>query len=297
MVQCFALQESDLPEPGQLQLSPLHRGWQTRKGTVQKVDRIYAGDGKVGYLVYADGERFLLDLERDETLGSPAPGSPALSPLGQAPSPRCLYRGTVNSEPESLAAFNLCGALRGLFAVGRSRYTVSPLSGSGSTGLLPFGGAADQVPHLFTRDRFSFQSPSAEASRCEIRSPAGQPAARIPQTRSSGRSRRSVSRLRHVELLLVADQSMSHKYGDKVRHYLLTLASIASKLFGHASIENPVRLAVVRIIVLTGNDQGPVISKNAASTLHNFCRWQHKQNQVDPDHAEHYDAAILFTRE
>ncbi|XP_043557329.1 A disintegrin and metalloproteinase with thrombospondin motifs 5 [Chiloscyllium plagiosum] len=300
MLHCFAVQEPDLPVAGQLQLSPLQRGWRRRKGPVQKVDRIYAGDGKVGYLVYADGERFLLDLERDEALGSPSPGSPALSPLAQAPSPRCLYRGTVNSEPESLAVFNLCGALRGFFAVGHSRYTVSPLlTGSGSAGLLPFGGAADRAPtpHFFTRDRFSFETPSAELGRCEIRTPSGQPPARSPQPRSSGRSRRSVSRLRHVELLLVADQSMSQKYGDRVRHYLLTLASIASKLFGHASIENPVRLAVVRIIVLTENHQGPAISKNAASTLQNFCKWQHKQNQVDTDHEEHYDAAILFTRE
>ncbi|KAJ8350971.1 hypothetical protein SKAU_G00261010 [Synaphobranchus kaupii] len=87
---------------------------------------------------------------------------------------------------------------------------------------------------------------------------------------SGKRRRRSVSRARHVELLLVADESMSKKYGKDLNHYLLTLASIASKLYGHASIENPIRLSVVKV---------------------------NQQNPLDDDHQDHHDAAILFTRQ
>ncbi|XP_078416477.1 A disintegrin and metalloproteinase with thrombospondin motifs 5 [Cetorhinus maximus] len=316
---CLAAEQPPLPEPVQgslnrqpehRQLFPPRRAGRRRSGLVHNVDRIYSGDGKVGYILYADGRRFLLDLERDEA-ANPS-GSSA-----RAPGSPCYHRGTVDSRPESLAVFDLCGGLRGFFAVGRSRYTVSPLAVAGAVagaGVQPlFGDTAAKVLHVFTRDRFSFQTLS-QPSRCET--PAlglkesqggdgdgdgvGAGHAKHPQAvpgQAAGRSRRSVSRARHVELLLVADQSMSQKYGRNIRHYLLTLASIASKLFGHASIENPVRLAVVNIVVVTEVAKGPEVSKNAAATLKNFCRWQHQLNQLGDGHAEHHDAAILFTRE
>uniref|UniRef100_A0A8C5TKU0 ADAM metallopeptidase with thrombospondin type 1 motif 5 n=1 Tax=Malurus cyaneus samueli TaxID=2593467 RepID=A0A8C5TKU0_9PASS len=111
------------------------------------------------------------------------------------------------------------------------------------------------------------------------------------------RRRRSVSRARQVELLLVADASMVRKYGKGLQHYLLTLASIASRLYAHASLENHVRLAVVKVVALGDKDKGLEVNRNAATTLKNFCKWQHQHNRLDDDHEEHYDAAILFTRE
>ena len=51
-----------------------------------------------------------------------------------------------------------------------------------------------------------------------------------------------------VELLLVADSSMARMYGRGLQHYLLTLASIANRLYSHASIENHIRLAVVKVV-------------------------------------------------
>jgi hypothetical protein len=100
-----------------------------------------------------------------------------------------------------------------------------------------------------------------------------------------------------VELLLVADASMARMYGRGLQHYLLTLASIANRLYSHASIENHIRLAVVKVVVLGDKDKSLEVSKNAATTLKNFCKWQHQHNQLGDDHEEHYDAAILFTRE
>lgn len=106
-----------------------------------------------------------------------------------------------------------------------------------------------------------------------------------------------MSRARQVELLLVADASMARKYGKGLQHYLLTLASIASRLYAHASLENHVRLAVVKVVVLGEKEKGLEVNRNAATTLKNFCKWQHQHNRLDDDHDEHYDAAILFTRE
>ncbi|XP_072369255.1 A disintegrin and metalloproteinase with thrombospondin motifs 5 [Scyliorhinus torazame] len=304
LLPCLAAGQPDLPEPAASSPAgrPGHRDWRRRSGLVHSVDRIYSGDGKVGYILYADGKRFLLDLERDEAVTSSHLGAALqLAPLaaGDGPSGHCYYRGTVDSQPESLAVFNLCGGLDGFFAVGRSRYTVSPLLRPGARHRQLFGG--DAVLHRFSRDRFTFRT-LAQPSRCETpasgpREGGGHWGQQRAPGRAAGRSKRSVSRARHVELLLVADQSMARKYGRDIQHYLLTLASIASKLFGHASIENPVRLAVVNITVITELGKGPHINKNAAATLKDFCRWQHKQNQLGDGHAGHHDAAILFTRE
>lgn len=42
--------------------------------------------------------------------------------------------------------------------------------------------------------------------------------------------------------------------------------------------------------------EGPVISFNAATTLHNFCLWQQTQNVLDDAHPAHHDTAVLITR-
>lgn len=244
------------------------------RGAVRRLDPTYAGGGRAGYVLYAGGQRFLLDLERD--------------------GPRCHYRGTVDGSPRSLAVFNLCGGLDGFFAVGSSRYTVRPARRvpRGEAGARIYGEGPARAPHVFRRERFSFETVPARTS-CETRDPA-RPAGGDGRRR---RRRRSVSRARQVELLLVADASMVRKYGKGLQHYLLTLASIASRLYAHASLENHVRLAVVKVVALGDKEKGLEVNRNAATTLKNFCKWQHQHNRLDDDHEEHYDAAILFTRE
>uniref|UniRef100_A0A8C3PFG0 Peptidase M12B propeptide domain-containing protein n=1 Tax=Chrysemys picta bellii TaxID=8478 RepID=A0A8C3PFG0_CHRPI len=232
-----------------LLLSSNKRGQRKASGLVQNIDQIYSGGGKVGYLLYAGGSRFLLDLERDELVG---PQAPVQHPRGWA---HCYYRGTVDGSPQSLAVFNLCGGLDGYFAVKHARYTVKPL--------LRAKGAAPRRVY-------------------------GPGSALIPAALAPGP---------FVELLLVADGSMAKKYGKGLQHYLLTLATIASRLYGHASIENPIRLAVVKVVVLGDKEKGLEVNKNAATTLKNFCKWQHQHNPLEDEHEEHYDAAILFTRE
>ncbi|XP_076008631.1 A disintegrin and metalloproteinase with thrombospondin motifs 5 [Genypterus blacodes] len=297
-------------------------------GVVRTVDRIYHGGGKVGYLVYLDESRFQLDMERDESVQS------VLAEMGDsyAPPPQeCVYRGTVDSNPESLAVFNLCGGgLEGFFAVNHARYTVTPIvraKGHEHDVRALQDKDADSALHVFTRESFSFEAMRDGRESCGTRDGlrgrrrrgrgkggrSGQEVdaddhgahgrrqwsrfigATMPET--GKRRKRSVSRARHVELLLVADESMMKKYGKDLHHYLLTLASVASKLYGHASIENPIRLSVVKVSTVTEKEKGLEVTKNAAATLKSFCKWQNQQNPLDDDHQHHHDAAILFTRQ
>lgn len=307
-------------------------------GVVRTIDRIYNGGGKVGYLVYLDGSRFQLDMERDESVLSHQPSHQyGLAMIGGNPAPSqrdCMYRGTVDSNPESLAVFNLCGGgLEGFFAVKHARYTITPIvraKGHERDTRALQDKDAESALHVFTRERFTFEAMRVGRESCGTRDKrrgrrdaAGKRRrrgrgkgrreregvadghgsqgrgrwSRLSKADTGTRHKRSVSRARHVELLLVADETMTKKYGKDLNHYLLTLASIASKLYGHASIENPIRLSVMKVTTVTDKEKGLEVTKNAAATLRSFCKWQNQQNPLDDDHQHHHDAAILFTRQ
>lgn len=69
------------------------------------------------------------------------------------------------------------------------------------------------------------------------------------------RSKRSVSRARHVEALVVADRTMMafHQDGD-VETYLLTIMNMVSALYLDPSIGNFINVVVVRIILMEEDD-------------------------------------------
>ncbi|OAD60301.1 A disintegrin and metalloproteinase with thrombospondin motifs 7 [Eufriesea mexicana] len=120
------------------------------------------------------------------------------------------------------------------------------------------------------------------------------------QTKRWQRSRRSISRPRHVEALVVADTTMMafHQDGD-VETYLLTIMNMVSSLYLDPTIGNFINVVVVRIILVEEDDaeQGLDITVNADRTLYNFCKWQQKLNPADDSHPNHHDVAILVTRE
>uniref|UniRef100_G3PQJ7 ADAM metallopeptidase with thrombospondin type 1 motif 5 n=1 Tax=Gasterosteus aculeatus TaxID=69293 RepID=G3PQJ7_GASAC len=272
-------------------------------GVVRTIDRIYHGGGKVGYLVYLDGSRFQLDLERDElVLSHHFSPQYVLAMMGgshAALQRECVYRGTVDSKPESLAVFNLCrGGLEGFFAVDHARYTIAPIiraKGQEHDMRALQDKDAESALHVFTRESFSFEAMREGRESCGTRDGRrgrGDAAGRrraaehgaLERTRWSrlaraaaaehgARSKRSVSRARHVELLLVADETMVQKYGKDLNHYLLTLASIASKLYGHASIENPIRLSVVRVAVVTEKEKGLDLACEHVTSLDSALSW------------------------
>ncbi|KAJ9585999.1 hypothetical protein L9F63_020363, partial [Diploptera punctata] len=113
------------------------------------------------------------------------------------------------------------------------------------------------------------------------------------------RWRRSVSKERHVEALLVADTSMMtfHQDGD-VETYILTIMNMVSAMYRDASIGNSINVVVVRIILLEddASERELDIKVNADETLQSFCKWQMNQNHPDDSHPNHHDVAILITR-
>uniref|UniRef100_A0A667ZAM2 ADAM metallopeptidase with thrombospondin type 1 motif, 15a n=1 Tax=Myripristis murdjan TaxID=586833 RepID=A0A667ZAM2_9TELE len=119
----------------------------------------------------------------------------------------------------------------------------------------------------------------------------------ISPLNSTSRSKRFASIPRYVETLVVADESMAQFHGDDLKHYLLTLMSVAARLYKHPTILNSINIVVVKFMVLNEADKGPKVSGNAAMTLRNFCTWQKKMNKNTDKHPEYWDTAILFTKQ
>lgn len=82
-----------------------------------------------------------------------------------------------------------------------------------------------------------------------------------------------------------------------IQHYILTLVSVAAQLYKHPSIKNPVHMVVVKMVVVEDEEVGPSLSNNGGVALRNFCAWQQQFNPASQRHPEHYDTALLFTRE
>lgn len=114
---------------------------------------------------------------------------------------------------------------------------------------------------------------------------------------SSSLSQRFASLSRFVETLVVADDTMAAFHGAGLKRYLLTVMAAAAKAFKHPSIRNPVSLVVTRVVVLGPGREGPPVGPSAAQTLHHFCAWQQGLNTPDDLDPDHFDTAILFTRQ
>ncbi|XP_029473156.1 A disintegrin and metalloproteinase with thrombospondin motifs 20 [Rhinatrema bivittatum] len=114
---------------------------------------------------------------------------------------------------------------------------------------------------------------------------------------SHTRTKRFLSYPRFVEVMLTADAKMVHHYGQNLEHYILTLMSIVAAIYKDPSIGNLINIMIVKLVVIHNEQEGPSISFDAATTLHNFCVWQQIQNIPDDTHPSHHDTAVLITRE
>ncbi|XP_015273541.1 PREDICTED: A disintegrin and metalloproteinase with thrombospondin motifs 1 [Gekko japonicus] len=262
------------------------------------------------YRLDAFGQRFSLELQPDSSflapdltlqyVGSrPQSGEEAEEPEqpGDADLSTCFYAGTVNGDPVSAAALSLCGGIRGAFYLRGVEYLIQPANVS----LLQ--GETKLQLHVLRRrlQRNLHQGGGTKCGVTDSSSPlfvdVQQPQHVLRAGHGNTRKKRFVSSPRYVETLLVADQSMAEFHGSGLKHYLLTLMSVAAKLYKHPSIRNSISLVVVKIMVIYDEQKGPDISSNAALTLRNFCSWQKQHNSPSDRHAEHYDTAILFTRQ
>ncbi|XP_027724545.1 A disintegrin and metalloproteinase with thrombospondin motifs 12 [Vombatus ursinus] len=110
-------------------------------------------------------------------------------------------------------------------------------------------------------------------------------------------SRRSISKERWVETLVVADRKMIDYHGsDSVESYILTIMNMVTGLFHNPSIGNAIHIVVVRLILLEEEEQGLKIVHHADKTLASFCKWQKSINPKSDLNPAHHDVAVLLTR-
>lgn len=254
-------------------------------------------------------------------------------------SSKCHYRGFIQGHVNSRVALSACDGLTGVLHGEHGQFWLEPVSRFGEdagerTGEHKGERAATHTsvasgrPHLVFRRSAAVEVGASRKRRrkkkkkyeknCGTREPRRltethlewQTQAGLVQVQGRGRrkhqvkrlqrSKRSVSRARHVEALVVADTTMMafHQDGD-VETYLLTIMNMVSSLYLDPTIGNFINVVVVRIILMEEDEaeQGLNITINADKTLYNFCKWQQKLNPGDDSHPNHHDVAILVTRE
>lgn len=90
---------------------------------------------------------------------------------------------------------------------------------------------------------------------------------------------------------------MARMYGEGLQHYLLTLMAVVAGVYRDPSVRNLLNVVVVRMLVLDSDSDGPLVSSNAGLTLRSFCAWQRRFNPHSDRHPDHFDTALLFTRQ
>ncbi|XP_035201993.1 A disintegrin and metalloproteinase with thrombospondin motifs 8 [Oxyura jamaicensis] len=247
--------------------------------------RLPAPSGQLALRLAAFGRAVVLRLRPDASFLAPRLRLQRLGggrrPPGRA-SPRrgCFYAGTVEGRPDAPAALSRCGPAAGLRA--------AFLLDGAAYELLPLGTPAPGPPWRRLHRLQRRAAPTAARPR---------PPAAAGPAEPLRRPRRFVSEARYVETLLVADASMVRFYGEDVENHVLTLMSLAARIYKHPSLKNAINLVVVKVLVVDDEAAGPEVSDNGGLTLRNFCSWQQQFNPVSDRHPEHYDTAILLTRQ
>ncbi|CAG5957760.1 unnamed protein product [Menidia menidia] len=280
---------------------------------------------RVHYRIDAFGERFHLNLSADSSFISP---SYTVTHLGaergngteRSDMRHCFFRGHVNARSEHAAALSLCAGLVGTFTTHLGEYFLEPL-------LNAAGEEYDDEhnkPHLVYRHQRKgnvsspgepcaasgkSESPASPESRGNMGEELDSLRATIDdQYRSDGNStggptaskrrpKRFLSYPRYVELMVTADAKMVRHHGSNLEHYILTIMSVVAAVYRDPSVGNLINIMVVKLVIIHNEQEGPTVSFNAATTLHNFCVWQQSQNVQDDSHPSHHDTALLITRE
>ncbi|KAG8523191.1 A disintegrin and metalloproteinase with thrombospondin motifs 8 [Galemys pyrenaicus] len=317
-----------------LLLPPLAHGAPARPGAEGSASelvvptRLPSSAGELALHLSAFGQDFVLRLTPDASFLAPEFKIQHLGGSGGAAGGErelrdCFFSGTVNAEPESLAAVSLCGGLSGSFLVEGEEFTIQP-QGAGASlqqphRLLRWGPAARQLSHggatgateahpLPARPEWEVEKgedqrqergddvleKEEEDEEEEEAEGASEPPLLLGAT---SRTKRFVSEARFVETLLVADASMAAFYGADLQNHILTLMSVAARIYKHPSIRNSINLMVVKVLIVEDEKWGPEVSDNGGLTLRNFCSWQRRFNQPSDRHPEHFDTAILLTRQ
>ncbi|XP_032484513.1 A disintegrin and metalloproteinase with thrombospondin motifs 12 isoform X2 [Phocoena sinus] len=213
--------------------------------------------------------------------------------------PPCHLRGTVLQQGTRVgtAALSACHGLTGFFHLPHGDFFIEPVKSHQ---------LAEGVYHphvLYRRQRPGV--PEMKEPTCGLKDSLGtsqkQELQREKWERSKlpGRSlsRRSISKERWVETLVVADTKMIEYHGsENVESYILTIMNMVTGLFHNPSIGNAIHIVVVRLILLEEEEQGLKIVHHAEKTLSSFCKWQKSINPKSDLNPAHHDVAVLLTR-
>ncbi|CAM9140126.1 unnamed protein product [Lampetra planeri] len=281
---------------------PKHEKHPHRRAAAQVDDR------HVTFRLSAFKQDFYLHLTPDSSFLAPDSGLSASDASAAAALSDCFYSGDVNSHPDSFAAVSLCKGLNGGFYYNGMEYLISREKSGDTAGT----GNPLHDRHVVRGRRRVARAGGNVTSRCGV-APDSSFSVSLEKYKhvtevemngltdtvleSLGRSKRFASIPRFVEVLVVADESMATFHGDDLKHYLLTLISVAARLYKHPSILNSINIVVVGFMVINEADKGPKVFSNAALTLRNFCSWQKKLNKPSDKHPEYWDTAILFTKQ
>uniref|UniRef100_A0A8C8Z8Y0 ADAM metallopeptidase with thrombospondin type 1 motif 12 n=1 Tax=Prolemur simus TaxID=1328070 RepID=A0A8C8Z8Y0_PROSS len=213
--------------------------------------------------------------------------------------PRCHLRGTVLQRGTRVgtAALSACHGLTGFFHLPHGDFFIEPVK---QHPLAEEG----YHPHIVYR-RQRRRVPETEEPTCGLKDSVDTSQKQELQREkwernnlpSRSLSRRSISKERWVETLVVADTKMIKYHGsENVESYILTIMNMVTGLFYNPSIGNAIHIVVVRLILLEEEEQGLKIVHHAEKTLSSFCKWQKSINPKSDLNPVHHDVAVLLTR-
>ncbi|XP_004454757.1 A disintegrin and metalloproteinase with thrombospondin motifs 10 [Dasypus novemcinctus] len=277
-----------------------------------------ATEARLFYKVVAPSTHFLLNLTRSPRLLAGHVLVEYWTREGlawqRAARPHCLYSGHLQGQPgSSHVAISTCGGLHGLIVADEEEYLIEPLQGAARGPR----GPEESGPHVVYK-RSSLRHPHLDTA-CGVRDEKpwkGRPwwlrTLKPPPARPPGNEtergqpglKRSVSRERYVETLVVADKMMVAYHGRRdVEQYVLAIMNIVAKLFQDSSLGNTVNILVTRLILLTEDQPTLEITHHAGKSLDSFCKWQKSivnrsghGNAIPENGVANHDTAVLITR-
>ncbi|TNN56682.1 A disintegrin and metalloproteinase with thrombospondin motifs 10 [Liparis tanakae] len=181
-------------------------------------------------------------------------------------SPRCHYAGHLQDRPHaSNVALSNCNGLQGVIVAGGEEYLIEPLVSPDNQTGAERGRGAEGRPHVvYKRSSLRHQYKGHSCGVTDEKPLKGaswwQRTLKTPLPAGRGQLplKRSVSRERYVETLVVADKMMVGYHGRRdIEQYVLAVMNIVAKLFQDSSLGNAVHVVVTRLILLMEDQEHP----------------------------------------
>ncbi|KAB5558862.1 hypothetical protein PHYPO_G00022090 [Pangasianodon hypophthalmus] len=278
-----------------------------RRQTVDSIESL----PRVFYHLQYNGENLLFNLTLNPYLLAPGflterrNGGLRGSTLHSPGNSLCYFLGEVSSESaaKGQAAVSTCDGLTGLFKLSEEEFFIRPLEQT-------HGSEEPQAHVIYKRHTTEHNSQLVQPlfegktsnGTCGVKDVQGR-ARRVERQRERWekrhhrRRKRSISREKWVETLVVADPKMVEYYGKTgAESYVLAVMNIVAGLFRDPSIGNAINVVVVRLILLEQDEEDLKITHHADNSLNSFCKWQKHLNIKGDEHPVHHDVAVLLTR-